>query len=233
MVILNKKRILFINLIIVISIFSLAITSNTILETSSTPISGHTIILDAGHGLPDGGAIAVDGSYESELNLDIVLKLQNLLEASGCTVILTRSDENGIYETDKKSIREKKRSDMKNRVEIANNTESEVFVSIHMNTISDSKYSGWQSFYKKEDETSKEISASIQENLNYYIQKQNKRDIKPISGIYLVKNVTIPLVIIECGFLTNHEENRLLHTDEYQNKLAWGIFCGLMDYFNK
>lgn len=231
---LNKKRILFIILTIIVSIFSLAITSlkNTTLETFSLPVSNHTIILDAGHGLPDGGAVAIDGSYESDINLDIVLKLQNLLEASNCTVILTRSDENGIYDADKNTIREKKISDMRNRVQIANNSDSEIFVSIHMNKISDSRYSGWQTFYKQSDDTSKRLANLVQENLNYYIQKENKREIKPISGIYLVKNVNIPLIIVECGFLSNNEETRLLHTDYYQNELAWGIYCGLMDYFN-
>jgi len=121
---------------------------------------------------------------------------------------------------------------MKNRTQIANNSDSEVFVSVHMNTLSDSRYSGWQTFYKKDDENSKDFAKLIQENLNYYIQKENKREIKPISQIYLTKNVNIPLVIVECGFLSNVEEARLLQTEEHQNKLAWGIFCGLMDYFS-
>jgi len=247
MLVLSRKRILFVSLIIVTSTFlilnlpmgtplpgepSLLAGVSPLAETSSTPVSNHTIILDAGHGLPDGGAVGIDGSYESDINLEIVLKLQNLLEASGCTVILTRSDEFGIYETDKKSIRQKKISDMKNRAQIGNNTGSEIFVSIHMNKISDSRYYGWQTFYKKDDENSKNIAKLVQENLNYYIQKENKREINSISRVYLAKNVAIPLIIVECGFLSNAEETRLLHTDEYQNQLAWGIFCGLMDYFN-
>lgn len=230
MIILNKKRLLFINSAIIFSIF-LNCMSTIPVPASSTPVSNHTIILDAGHGNPDGGATGSDGSIESDLNLDIVLKLQKLLEASNCTVILTRSDENGIYESTADTIREQKVSDMKSRVQIANNSDAELFISIHQNKIPQTEYSGWQTFYKNKDETSKKVAENIQTSLNYFIKKENSRTIKSISGIYLTKNVKIPLVIVECGFLSNEEENKLLQTDEYQNELAWSIYIGIMDYF--
>lgn len=233
MFIFSKKRMIFINLSIVISILIYSLSSNTFSKAqlaSSTPISNHTIIVDAGHGSPDGGATGLDGSIESDLNLSIVLKLQNLLESSNCTVILTRSDENGIYEADSNTIREKKISDMKNRVNIANNSNAEIFVSIHMNKLEQTQYSGWQTFYKNQDEKSRQIAERIQLSLNNFIKKPNSREIKSISGIYLTKNVKIPLVLVECGFLSNAEENKLLQTDSYQNELAWSIYIGLMDY---
>lgn len=233
MIILNKKRMLFINSIIVFSIFlnSISLVTSSV-PASSTPVSNHTIILDAGHGKPDGGATGNDGStIESELNLEIVLKLQKLLESSNCTVLLTRSDENGIYESTAETIREQKVSDMKSRVKIANNSDAEMFVSIHMNKIPQTQYSGWQTFYKNKDDNSKKIAESIQTSLNYFIKKENSRTIKSISGIYLTKNVEIPLVLVECGFLSNEEENKLLQTDSYQNELAWSIYIGIMDYF--
>ncbi len=234
MVILNKKRLIFINLSIIFSIFVYSLTAKNPLTSepvSSTPISNHTIILDAGHGYPDGGATGVDGSIESEINLNIVLKLQKLFEAAGCNVILTRSDENGIYDTTCDTIRSQKISDMKNRVHIANNSEAEIFLSIHINKLEQSQYSGWQTFYKNSDETSKTIASNIQTSLNGFIKKENNRTIKSISGIYLTKNVEIPLVLVECGFLSNSEENKLLQTDKYQDELAWSIYIGLMDYF--
>ena len=232
MFILNRKKIIFISSAIILSIFfSCTNTKNSSELVSSTPVSKHIVILDAGHGNPDGGAVGQDGSIESNLNLEIVLKLQKLLEASNCTVILTRSDENGIYETTAETIREQKVSDMKNRVDIANNSNAEIFVSIHMNKLEQSQYSGWQTFYKNNDDTSKEIAENIQTSLNYFIKKENSRTIKSISGIYLTKNVEIPLVIVECGFLSNAEENKLLQTDSYQNELAWSIYIGIMDYF--
>lgn len=233
MFIFYKKRILFINLSIILSIFIYSITmpAKTNLPTSSTPVSNHTIILDAGHGIPDGGATGIDGSIESELNLDIVLKLQKLLESSNCTVILTRSDENGIYEADANTIRKQKISDMKNRVEIANNSEAELFVSIHMNKLEQSQYSGWQTFYKNQDEASKKIAQNIQLSLNNFLKGKNSRTIKSISKIYLTEHVNIPLVLVECGFLSNPTENELLQKDSYQDELAWSIYIGIMDYF--
>lgn len=234
MIIFFKKRILFLCSIFILSVFFYSINFNqdTNIPTSSIPVSNHTIILDAGHGLPDGGAVSSDGTtIESELNLNIVLKLQSLLEASNCTVILTRSDENGIYETDKNTIRSQKVSDMKNRVLIANESNAEIFVSIHMNKLSQNQYSGWQAFYKNEDEESIKIADYIQKNLNHFIDKTNTRTIKSIKNIYLTRHVEIPLVIVECGFLSNSEETAILKTDEYQELLAWSIFSGIMDYF--
>ena len=116
--------------------------------------------------MPDGGAESKDGTYESTINLSIAQKLQKLLESSSCTVILTRSDENGIYELDAQSIREKKISDMKNRTDIGNNSSAEIFVSIHLNKIPSEKYSGWQTFYQSENENSLNLANKIQENLN-------------------------------------------------------------------
>lgn len=235
MIVFNRKRIVFISLLIVLSITCFTIKNNNYLsvQVSSTPVSNHTIVLDAGHGLPDGGAVGIDGVYESKINLEIVLKLQKLLEASNCTVILTRSDENGIYEESADTIREQKVSDMKNRVDIGNNSNAEIFVSIHMNKIDQNKYSGWQTFYKNTDEESKTLALKIQQNLNYFISKENNREIKSITGIYLTKNVEIPLALVECGFLSNPEENSLLQTDKYQEELAWSIYIGIMDYFNE
>ena len=120
---------------------------------------------------------------------------------------------------------------MENRVKIANNSNAELFLSIHQNKLPQSQYSGFQTFFKNKDETSKQIAENIQTSLDNFIKKEKLRTIKSISGIYLTKNVNIPLVIVECGFLSNEQENKLLQTDEYQNELAWSIYIGIMDYF--
>lgn len=234
MIIFLKKRILFLCSFFLISIAYYSINSNNLntIYTSSTPISNHVIILDAGHGSPDGGAVASDGTIESELNLKIVLKLQSLLESSNCTVILTRSDENGIYEVNNKSIRNQKVSDMQNRALIGNQSNAEIFVSIHMNKLPQEQYDGWQTFYKNEDEDSIKLADSIQQNLNYFIDKTNNRKIKSIKNIFLTRKVEIPLVIVECGFLSNAKETELLKTDNYQELLSWSIYSGIMDYFS-
>lgn len=176
--------------------------------------------------------MGIIGVLESEINLKLVLKLQELLEQSGYTVILTRSDENGIYDIDKDTIREKKVSDMKNRVKIANIEEADIFVSIHLNKIEQSEYYGWQTFYQKNNEKSKLLAKKIQNNLNYSIQKENKRDIMSLSGKYIMDNIKIPTVTVECGFLSNPKELNDLMEDKYQSELAWGIYTGIVDYFN-
>lgn len=171
------------------------------------------------------------GTTEAQTNLKIALKVQNLLEQTGATVILTRSDENAIYDLDSQTLKEKKVSDIHNRVKIGNNSSADIFVSIHLNKISESQYWGWQCFYKQDNEQSTKLAKSIQENLNEAIQKENKRVAMKIDNIYIVKKVEIPISIVECGFLSNPEEEKLLLTDEYQNKLAWGIYNGIIDYF--
>ena len=170
---------------------------------------------------------------EAEINLQIALKLQKLLEQSGCIVLLTRSDENAIYNEESSSIREKKVSDMKNRVKIGNNSSADAFISIHLNKITESKYNGWQTFYKKQSEESKILATMVQNNLNDAIQKENKRVPAQLNSVYLMKHVEIPITIVECGFLSNPEEVNLLQTDEYQDKLAWGIYNGINEYFNR
>lgn len=155
-----------------------------------------------------------------------------MLEASNCNVILTRSDENGIYDLDSKSLREMKVSDMKNRVKIGNSSDSDLFISIHLNKIEQSKYYGWQTFYKKDSEKGKILSNLIQENLNNSIQISNKRIPQSIKDKYIIENVKVPTVIVECGFLSNPEEANLLKQDSYQEKIAWGIYTGIMDFFD-
>lgn len=179
------------------------------------------------------GAESSNGVTEAEINLKIALKIQQLLELSGCTVILTRSDENEIYDAGSDTIREKKVSDMKNRVKIGNESSADIFVSIHLNKISQSQYDGWQTFYKTNNEESKRLAVDIQNNLNEAMQKNNKRTPAQLNTVYLMKYVEIPITIVECGFLSNPEEEKMLQTDEYQDKLAWGIYNGINDYFNK
>ena len=233
MIIINKKRILFIIMFILISTFTYSINTkkkNTI-STSSLPVSNKVVILDAGHGKPDEGASSNLGTTEESINLKITKKVQNLLEQSGSTVILTRSDENGIYDQDENSLRNKKVSDIKNRVKIGNESSADIFVSIHLNKIEQSQYYGWQTFFKTNNEQSKKLAQNIQQSLNESIQKENKRESLKISGKYIIDHVEIPISIVECGFLSNPEEEKLLQQDEYQSRLAWGIYTGIMNYF--
>ena len=241
MILINKKRIQIVALCILIGVISFSLkTENTenasnasinIIQTTATPVSGKTVILDAGHGKPDEGAESSNGTTEAETNLKITLKVQNLLEQSGCTVILTRSDENAIYDLDSKTLKQKKISDIRNRVKIGNESSSDIFVSIHLNKIPQQQYYGWQCFYKDGNEQSNKLAKGIQENLNKSIQKQNNRVAMKIDNIYIIKHVEIPTAIVECGFLSNPEEEKQLLEDTYQDKIAWGIYNGIIDYF--
>ena len=122
-------------------------------------------------------------------------------------------------------------SDIKNRVKIGNSSSADIFVSIHLNKINESQYYGWQTFFKSGNEKGKSLATAIQNNLNEAIQRENKRVPMKISNVYIIKNVEIPTTIVECGFLSNPEEEKLLQNNEYQNKLAWGIYNGIIDYF--
>lgn len=235
MLIINGKKTLFITIIIIVTILGIEITNkkeNTV-STVTLPVTNKTIVLDAGHGYPDEGAESKNGVSEASINLIITQKVQLLLEQSGCNVILTRSDENGIYDLDSATLKEKKVSDIKNRVKIGNESSADAFVSIHLNKIEQSQYYGWQTFFRQGDNQSEELAKSIQEELNASIQKENKREALKITGKYIIDHVEIPTTIVECGFLSNPEEEQLLQQDEYQNKIAWGIYNGIMDYFYK
>lgn len=238
MIVINKKQILFYVGIFAIFIFMYSITAynvnktkNKTIETVGLPVNNKVIVIDAGHGVPDEGAESSNGTTEAESNLKIALKVQNLLEQSGATVILTRSDENAIYDIDSKTLKQKKISDIHNRVKIGNESSADIFVSIHLNKIPQEQYWGWQTFYKEESAEGQKLATSIQNSLNETIQKENNRVPMKIDNIYIIKHVEIPISIVECGFLSNPEEEQLLLTDEYQNKLAWGIYTGIMDYF--
>ena len=233
MILLRKKRITLIVLSVFLSIlvFTLVNDRKELVPTVSLPISGKTIVIDAGHGKPDEGAQSSTGTTEAATNLKIALKLQNLLEQSGTTVILTRSDENAIYDIDAKTLKQKKISDIHNRVKIGNESSADLFVSIHLNKIPQQQYDGWQTFYKQGSEEGKKLAVSIQNNLNEALQKENNRVAKTIDNIYIIKHVEIPITIVECGFLSNPTEEKKLLEDEYQNRLAWGIYNGIIDYF--
>ena len=239
MIVINKKRVSIIIICLLLGIFAYSYdgrkidVDKEIEQTSSTPVSGKVIVLDAGHGVPDEGAQSSRGTTEAETNLKIALKLQNLLEQSGCSVILTRSDENAIYDLDKNTLREKKISDIRNRVKIGNSSSADIFVSIHLNKIPQQQYWGWQCFYNSKNEKSINLAKKIQSNLNDAIQKENKRVAMKLDTVYIMKHVEIPISIVECGFLSNPEEEQQLLNDEYQDKLAWGIFNGIIEYFNE
>ncbi len=229
-VVMKKKWILrFFVLCLGLYIFSL---STQILEVSNRIMLNKVIIIDAGHGGVDGGAVSKSGVCESHINLSIALKVRKLLEQDGAIVLLTRNQDVGLY-TEDGSIRKKKNEDLRNRKKMRDESDADLFVSIHMNSFGDSKYYGAQTFYPKDSKESKKVSEYIQEELIKVLDKGNTRKAKEKSDVYLLKESNIPMVLIECGFLSNQQEEKLLQDSKYQEKVAWSIYTGIMKYFQQ
>lgn len=178
------------------------------------------LVLDAGHGGEDGGAVSITGAPESEINLSIVLKLRDVLGLYGVDPILLREEDISLHDSNASTLREKKRSDLKNRVAAAEAVEGGTFLSIHQNTYPSGQYYGAHVFYAP-TENSQPLAEHIQNSIKTALQPDNERTVKQIPDtVYIMNHITCPAVLIECGFLTNPEEEALLRDQTYQRKLA-------------
>lgn len=185
--------------------------------------SGWLLILDAGHGGEDGGASSASGSRESDINLDIVLKTEALMAFLGVETELTRTEDISIHSEGASTIREKKVSDLKNRVALVEDTPNAILLSVHQNHFTDSRYSGAQVFYG-DDDMSRQWGEGTQELLRQIADPDNSRDAKSMpNGIYLFEHISCPAILVECGFLSNGEEASLLLTDAYQRKISLAL----------
>ena len=189
-----------------------------------------TIVIDAGHGGEDPGAVGVSGVLEKDLNLAIAMEIGAALTERGYTVVYTRTEDKMLYSADENIKGFRKLSDLKNRAQIANGLESVILVSIHMNSYGESKYSGLQVYYKNGDTASRDLATSIQSRVRTDLQPDNDRPIKKGESIYLLENTKGRAVLIECGFLTNAEECEKLSQKEYQKQLSFSIVCGIIEY---
>ena len=198
------------------------------------PVTNKVIILDAGHGGIDPGKLSNDKLIqEKDVNLSITLKLRELLESSGAVVVLTREDDSSLYTEDgSKTIRQKYNENLKNRKKIIQESNANMFVSIHSNAFTESKYYGAQTFYPKGKEDSYQLSKIIQNELKRVVDNTNNREMKATDDIYVLKDNEIPSVLIECGFLSNDKEAKLLNDEAYQEKIAWAIYVGIQKYFS-
>ncbi|MDD4835380.1 MAG: N-acetylmuramoyl-L-alanine amidase CwlD, partial [Lutispora sp.] len=195
------------------------------------PMKNKIIIIDPGHGGVDPGAVSRTGVTEDDINLRIALKLRRLIEQSGGVALMIREDDSGLYSDGRTRIRDKKNEDLRTRHELINSSGADIFISVHLNSFPQSQYYGAQSFYQKGDEEGKKIAELIQNELIEVIKNQNIRKAKSIDTVYILKNKKMPGALVECGFLSNSREEKLLQEDKYQDKIAWGIFMGIMRYF--
>ncbi len=190
-----------------------------------------TVVIDAGHGGEDGGASGASGVPEKDINLAIAKDLEQLLTVSGYQVVMTRTDDAEIGDNTLGTIRARKVSDMHQRLKILEDQGSCIFISIHQNFFTQSQYSGTQIFYSKNNAESKPLSEDIRARVVGLLQKDNKRETKPAtSAIYLLWEAKVPAVLVECGFLSNAQEEAKLKDTSYQQKMAFSIYSGFLDY---
>lgn len=202
------------------------VSSGKVKETSEKPC----VVIDAGHGGFDPGKVGINGALEKDINLAIAIKVKAFLEAEDITVIMTRETESGLYE---EGDANKKVQDMKNRIRIIEEAKPAVTVSIHQNSYHEEYVHGAQVFYYATSEEGKKLAGILQQSLIDGIDKENTRVEKANDSYYLLKKTSTPIVIVECGFLSNREEADALENEWYQEKLAWAIHLGIIRYLNR
>ena len=191
-----------------------------------------TIVIDAGHGGEDGGAVSDSGVLEKDINLSIANDTSALFYLLGFDVTQTRKTDIAL-DNGEDTIRKRKVSDMKKRLEIFNSSKENTIISIHQNKFSESKYHGTQIFYSPNNPKSKQLADSIKYSVKSLLQPDNERECKKAdSGIYLLKNTNNPAVIVECGFISNGEECKNLLDSQYQKQMAYSITAGFLSYYN-
>lgn len=206
--------------------------NNIELEAQETISDENIIILDAGHGGEDVGATGVNGIFEKDLNLQVAINIGELFSEKGYTVVYTRTEDKLLYKSEENIKGLRKISDLKNRCKVAKEYPNAIFVSIHMNSFGEQRYSGLQVYYSAINEESMKLADSIQSNVKNILQPNNNRKIKNGKGIYLLEHIDNVSVLIECGFLSNPEESEKLSQKEYQKNLSFSIVCGIIEYMN-
>lgn len=211
-------------ILLTLTLVSLGSRAVAVISQSFPPDREYCFIVDPGHGGVDGGATSCTGKLESAFNLEIGLRLRDLLRFMGYRTKMTRTEDISIY-TKGETIAEKKISDLKERVRICNETNGAILLSIHQNTFSDSRYYGPQVFYAN-SAGSKELAECLQKSLD----TEGKRGIIKAEGIYLMEHISCPGVLIECGFLSNPQEEAKLRSEEYQKELCCRIAAAAIEF---
>ena len=194
-------------------------------------VNKKVIVLDAGHGGIDGGCVSVNGVAEKGINLSIVQTLRDCFDILGFDVVCTREDDRSIHDSGVEGIGKQKLSDMKNRLDIINRYDDALVLSVHQNQFVDERYSGAQRFYAKDNDDSRRLAECMKKQFVALLQPNNERETKPVGKeIYLIHNAKSPSVLVECGFLSNHDEAKLLESADYQKKVAFTILTGAQEY---
>lgn len=222
-----KLKTLVIAIVLILVSVLLSIGFVTVVSMESIPKSEYTIVIDAGHGGRDDGSTGVSGVKESEVNLKIAKKLKENLETLGINVVMTRCDGNGLYDANATNF---KASDMAKRIEIIKKAKANMVISIHCNSYVNSNECGAQVFFQESDEESQRFAEDIQSQL--ISQLDSARSDAHKGDYYILKESPCPAVLVECGFLSNPTEEKLLASSDYQTKVSYAIMCGVVKYFN-
>lgn len=223
-----KKKWIFTGVAIIIVIMAISFVQTV--EVGKKQTKNWVVVLDAGHGGYDPGKVGVSGVLEKDINLAIACKVRTILEKQGIDVIMTRSSDVDLCGEEAGS---KKSSDMRKRVEIMNASGAAIAVSIHQNSYSDSGPKGAQVFYYETSKQGKELADVLQNSIKNVVADDNHRVPKANHDYYILKKVTCPVVIVECGFLSNPTEEMLLAEEDYQEKMAQGIAQGMVEYIKR
>lgn len=196
------------------------------------PLAGKVILLDPGHGGPDGGAVGPEGIVEKDIALNISQFLRDYLQEAGALVVMTREEDTDLASPEEKRLRKRKVEDLMRRVHLIQQKKVDAFISIHLNAVPSPRWSGAQTFYSPIREENKLLATSIQNELIRQLGNTN-RLAKQKGDIYILKQSKVPTVLVEVGFLSNPEEARLMATKEYQQKVAASIYTGILRYYSE
>ncbi len=216
-------------LLITASILTSVFVNDAVTTSNSVSLTYRpTIVIDPGHGGEDGGAITSNNIPEKNINLTISLKLRDLFQSNGFNVIMTRETDTDLSNGDDNA----KRTDINNRVDIFNSSQDNIVISVHQNKFTQSQYNGTQIFYSDNVDDSKNLAECVRQSVVTLLQPDNTRLCKEVgSEIYILDNSQVPSILVECGFLSNEKEAKMLQSDEYQSELAYSIFLGFMEYY--
>lgn len=234
MIFCKRIPVLVISLVLITGLMVFDYRQSGLYEQASAAVNEYpTVIIDAGHGGFDGGAIAADGTNEKDINLAISLKLKTELTERGVKVVMIREDDRSVEDDGLSAVRSRKVSDLHNRLNVMANTENCIYVSIHQNYFEDTRCKGMQVFYSPNfSESSSSLAQYIQNSVIETLQSENTRLIKPCgTSVYIIYNAVKPAVLVECGFLSNPDEAENLKNEEYQHVMSECIADGIINYF--
>ncbi len=229
MLVLKRSAVILVLFAAVVGVGAGALVSD--LYTDAAGGGSLRVVVDAGHGYPDGGAVGVGGTLEKDVNLSVAKKTEEILTARGISVIMTRTGDNGLWDESDTTIRQMKLSDMHRRLEIIKSSDADLFITIHMNSYTDGNANGLHIFYSKNHPGVKDLCALMQDKISEATGAQVHSVKTAAESLFLIKSAPMPAILVECGFLSNADEEKKLADEEYRARIAWAISSAVFEYY--